>query len=163
LRYHRRGFKATSIKKYAKVSQVIQECDEQLTENEQIDIAVECDELWSFVQKKKNKQWVWLALWREKRRVIGCFIGDRSAESAKKLWDSIPEKYKKGQFFTDFWEAYGKAIPKKQHTACGKETGETNHVERFNGTLRERVSRLVRKGYAHSKKLLNHIGAIFNW
>lgn len=79
------------------------------------------------------------------------------------MWDSIPEKYKKGQVFTDFLKAYLSAIPKNQHTVCGKNTGQTNHIERFNGTLRERVSRLVRKGYAHSKKLSNHIGAIFNF
>jgi insertion element IS1 protein InsB len=36
----------------------------------------------------------------------------------------------------------------------------TNHVERFNCTLRQRVSRLVRATLSFSKKLSNHIGAI---
>jgi insertion element IS1 protein InsB len=36
----------------------------------------------------------------------------------------------------------------------------TNHVERFNCTLRRRVSRLVRAMLSFSKKLTNHIGAI---
>ena len=36
----------------------------------------------------------------------------------------------------------------------------TNHIERFNCTLRQRVSRLVRKSLSFSKKLANHIGAI---
>jgi IS1 family transposase len=36
----------------------------------------------------------------------------------------------------------------------------TNHVERFNNTLRQRVSRLVRETLSFSKKLANHIGAI---
>jgi IS1 family transposase len=36
----------------------------------------------------------------------------------------------------------------------------TNHIERFNNTLRQRVSRLVRDTLAFSKKLANHIGAI---
>jgi IS1 family transposase len=31
---------------------------------------------------------------------------------------------------TDFWAAYAAVIPKEQHTAVGKETGETAHVER---------------------------------
>ena len=35
-----------------------------------------------------------------------------------------------------------------------------NHVERFNCTLRQRVSRLVRATLSFSKKLSNHIGAI---
>jgi insertion element IS1 protein InsB len=41
-----------------------------------------------------------------------------------------------------------------------KKTGLTNHIERFNCTMRQRVSRLVRDSLAFSKKLTNHIGAI---
>ena len=37
---------------------------------------------------------------------------------------------------------------------------KTNHIERFNNTLRQRVSRLVREALSFSKKLVNHIGAI---
>ena len=37
---------------------------------------------------------------------------------------------------------------------------KTNHIERFNNTLRQRVSRLVRDALSFSKKLANHIGAI---
>ncbi len=37
---------------------------------------------------------------------------------------------------------------------------KTNHIERFNNTLHQRVSRLVREALAFSKKLVNHIGAI---
>jgi insertion element IS1 protein InsB len=33
-------------------------------------------------------------------------------------------------------------------------------IERFNNTLRQRVSRLVRETLSFSKKLANHIGAI---
>jgi deferrochelatase/peroxidase EfeB len=45
--------------------------------------------------------------------------------------------------------------------AVGKETGKTSHIERFNNTLRQRVSRLVRKTLSFSKSLDNHIGAIW--
>jgi IS1 family transposase len=37
---------------------------------------------------------------------------------------------------------------------------KTNHIERFNNTLRQRVSRLVREALSFSKKLANHVGAI---
>jgi len=40
---------------------------------------------------------------------------------------------------------YRKPILSKRHQAVGKEMGETNHIERFNNTLRQRVSRLGRK------------------
>jgi IS1 family transposase len=37
---------------------------------------------------------------------------------------------------------------------------QTNHVERFNCTLRQRFSRLVRATLSFSKTLANHIGTI---
>src|SRR3989442_3037057 len=37
---------------------------------------------------------------------------------------------------------------------------KTNHIERFNNTLRQRVSRLVRETLSFSKTLAHHIGAI---
>jgi hypothetical protein len=54
-------------------------------------------------------------------------------------------------------------FPATRHRPVGKETGKTNKVERFNCTLRQRVSRLVRKTLSFSKKLENHIGAIWNF
>ena len=51
-------------------------------------------------------------------------------------------------------------IPVAQHRAISKLARKTNHLERFNNTLRQRVSRLVRDTLAFSKKLSNHIGAI---
>ncbi len=52
-------------------------------------------------------------------------------------------------------------LPSPQHMAVGKETGRTAYVERFNNTARQRISRLVRKTLSFSKKLHNHIGAIW--
>jgi insertion element IS1 protein InsB len=51
-------------------------------------------------------------------------------------------------------------IPAGQHRAITKYARKTNHIERFNNTLRQRVSRLVRETLSFSKKLANHIGAI---
>jgi hypothetical protein len=48
----------------------------------------------------------------------------------------------------------------KRLKAVGKETGKTSYIERFNCTMRQRVSRLVRKTLSFSKKLEKHIGAI---
>ena len=58
------------------------------------------------------------------------------------------------------YEIYEGVIPTAQHKAITKKARKTNHVERFNNTLRQRVSRLVRDTLAFSKKLANHIGAI---
>jgi len=55
---------------------------------------VQMDELWSFVDNKGNKQWVWLALDAKTREVIGCHIGERSLKSALALWNSLPSVYR---------------------------------------------------------------------
>jgi insertion element IS1 protein InsB len=89
-------------------------------------------------------------------------VGDRSREGAKKLWRSLPGVYRQcAKCYTDFWEAYVRVISPQRHQAVGKDSEQTHHIERFNGTLRQQVSRLVRKTLSFSKKLENHIGAIW--
>ena len=63
-------------------------------------------------------------------------------------------------FYTDQYAVYKGVIPAAQHHPIGKLARKTNHIERFNNTLRQRVSRLVRSALSFSKKLDNHIGAI---
>ncbi len=117
--------------------------------------------MWSFVGKKANKQWLWMAMDTATKQVIAFYVGDRSRRSAKQLWKRIPAVYREqATFYTDGWEAYKGVIPASQHRICAKSTGHTNIIERFNCTLRQRVSRLVRDGLSFSKKLVNHIGAI---
>jgi len=124
-------------------------------------LEAEADELWSFVGKKANKQWVWLAFDPQTKQVLAFYVGDRSRNSARRLWRRIPRAYREqGRFYTDDWEASKGVIPAAQHLVCAKGSGHTNAVERFNCTLRQRVSRLVRLSLSFSKKLANHIGAI---
>jgi len=124
-------------------------------------LEAEVDELWSFVGRRADKQWLWLAFDKESRQVLAFFVGDRSRESARQLWQRLPAAYReRATFYSDDWEAYKGVIPPERHQVCGKESGLTSGVERFNCTLRQRVSRLVRKTLSFSKKLANHIGAI---
>ena len=51
-------------------------------------------------------------------------------------------------------------MPPARHQPITKHARQTNHIERFNNTLRQRVSRLVRDTLSFSKKLANHIGVI---
>ena len=119
--------------------------------------------MWSFVDNKGNKQWLWLALDKETREIAGVYIGKRDREAAKQLWSFLPAVYRQCAVlvYTDYWEAYEQVMPSKRHRVVGKETGKTNYIERFNCTVRQRVSRLVRKVLSFSKKLENHIGAIW--
>ena len=49
-----------------------------------------------------------------------------------------------------------------RHEPVGKESGKISYIERFNLSVRQRVSRLVRKILSFSKKLENHIAAVWN-
>lgn len=51
-----------------------------------------CD-LCSFVGSQKNLVYIWLAIDRNSREIVGCFIGDRTRQSAHQLWASLPDVY----------------------------------------------------------------------
>lgn len=102
-------------------------------------------------------------------------VGNRSRDGASGLWQSLPALYREVSWtedsaqgasqqcamcYTDFWSAYNDIFPECRHKAVSKTSGKTNAIERFNCTLRQRVSRLVRETLSFSKKLENHIGAI---
>lgn len=125
-------------------------------ENDEEACVLELDELWSSVFKKTQQAWVWIALCRKTRQVVAYVIGDRSEQTCRRLWGALPFDMRKGHCFTDFWVAYQAVIPEDQHTAVGKETGETAHVERWNNILRQRLARFVRKTLSFSKSLVMH-------
>ncbi len=56
-----------------------------------------------------------------------------------------------GGLMPDFWRAYARVLPAAQHRATGKGDGQTCHVERFNGVLRQRLARFVRRTLSFSK------------
>jgi IS1 family transposase len=118
---------------------------------------MELDELWSFVLKRKNQVWIWIALCRKTRQVVARAIGDRSEKTCQELWDNIPDEYRKGHCFADFWKAYQAVVPEDQLTQVGKETGETAHIERWNCTLRQRLGRFVRETFSFSKIMPMHV------
>jgi insertion element IS1 protein InsB len=65
---------------------------------------LEADELWSFVEKRTNKRWVWLVLERRTRQIIALHIGDRSQASAHALWAKVPASIKaQALVLTELW------------------------------------------------------------
>jgi insertion element IS1 protein InsB len=114
------------------------------------------------VLSRKIKVYIWLAIDRTTREIIGCYLTDRSRKSAKKLGSSLPVVDRQCAVnYTYFWEVYKTVIPRKSHRSVGKKNDQTNHVERLNNTLRQRISRLVRQRLSFSKKMDNHIRAIW--
>jgi hypothetical protein len=74
----------------------------------------------------------------------------------------LPPVYQQGAVgYTDFWEVYQGVLPSKRHRPVQKKTGKTNLIERLNGTLRQRISRLVRSSLSFLKNLTNPLGAIW--
>ena len=121
---------------------------------------LELDELWSFVGAKAQTLWLWVALCRRTRQIVAWTLGDRSQQSAADLRASLPKGHRNRATRSDFWDAYAAVFPQRTHRSCGKADGETCHVERWFGTLRQRVGRLVRKTLSFSKSAENHLDAV---
>ena len=117
----------------------------------QLEDVLELDELWSFVLKKANQRWVWVALCRRTRQIVAYFIGDRSETSCLQLWRRIPLAYTRCHSFSDFWETYQRIFATDRHQSVGKDSGQTAHIERWFNTLRQRLARFVRKTLSFSK------------
>jgi insertion element IS1 protein InsB len=114
------------------------------------------------VGSKANQVWLWLAMDAQTRLIVGCAIGPRDKQTADDLWFSLPPEYRqRAVCYTDFLQAYASVLPSKRHKAVDKASGKTSLIERLNNTFRQRCSRLVRKTLSFSKKLANHVGAIW--
>jgi IS1 family transposase len=90
-------------------------------------------------------------LCRRTRQIVAYFIGDHSATSCLQLWRRIPTAYVRCPSFSDFWEAYQQVFDRECHQSVGKDSGQTNHIERWFNTLRQRLARFVRKTLSFSK------------
>ena len=112
---------------------------------------LELDELWSFVGSKANVCWVWIARCRQTRQIVAYFVGGRSGDGARALRERIPPAYRRRATRSGCWLADDETFPRRTQRSTGKGAGESCHVERWNGTLRQRLGRLVRKTLSFSK------------
>lgn len=95
------------------------------------------------------------------RQVMAFHIGDRSRKSATWLWAKIPlADREEATFDTDQYVVYAGVMPVARHQAMSNFARKINHIERFNNTLRQRVSRVVRPTESFAKKRAKHSGAI---
>ena len=113
------------------------------------------DELWSYVQNKKNKQWVIYAICAETKEIIGYVLGKRNISTVKKLKKIFKEKKLIiSEICFDNWAAFKKVF-RDANVSVGKKF--TNLIEGINCYLRHNISRLGRKTCRFSKNLENHI------
>ena len=102
------------------------------------------DEMWTFVARKKDDFWVWLALSRRNLQVIGFFVGGRDLKSAQELWEQVPVEWKQCLVFTDAYPVYERLLAQTplQHCVGTKSGGYASVVEGANNALRQGVSYL---------------------
>ncbi len=86
----------------------------------QLEDVLELDEVWSFVLKKSNQRWIWVALCRRTRQIVAYFIGDRTEASCLHLWRRIPLAYQRCHSFSDFWDAYQRVFALDRHQSVGR-------------------------------------------
>jgi insertion element IS1 protein InsB len=98
--------------------------------------------------KKKNKQWVWIAICKQTKQVISFVIGNRGLKEARELWRKTKNVCSPSRVCTDHWKSYEKVIPKEKHFQGKK---ETCLIESFNFIVRLRLKRFNRKSKCYSK------------
>jgi IS1 family transposase len=54
-------------------------------------LTIQCDEMWSFVGNKGNKQWIWLAIDVLTKEIVGVYIGQRDKDGDRGVWNSLPQ------------------------------------------------------------------------
>ena len=123
--------------------------------------AVEVDEMWSFVGKKKAPRWLWHALDHRTGAVLASVFGRREDPAFLKL-KALLVPFGITRFYTDGWGAYQRHLAPARHEV-GKRN--TQQLERKHLTLRTRIQRLARRTICFSKSTQLHdlvIGLFIN-
>lgn len=95
--------------------------------------ALELDEMWTFIGRRKRKVWRWLAIERASRRIVAWVLGCRWATTARRLWAALPRRYQRHcRYHTNQWEADAKVLPAHHHRPRPKGSGNTSMVEAIN-------------------------------
>jgi len=120
---------------------------------------IELDEMWSFVERKKNQCWRWLAYSPKHRQLLAFSLGRRTDESLRNLLSEL-SKVRITGFYTDNWESYQNLIPEARHW-IGKQG--TQRIERQNLNFRTHLKRLQRRTicFSKTKKMLEAVVRLY--
>jgi len=97
------------------------------------------DEMWSFVQSKRQQRWLWHAVDHRTGDVLAHVLAPHEDQALEALMDRLTP-FGIQQFYTDAWGAYLRLLEAEQHTV-GK--ANTQRIEREHLTLRSRCPRLA--------------------
>ncbi|BAU13803.1 IS1 transposase [Leptolyngbya sp. NIES-3755] len=121
----------------------------------------EMDEMWSFVQSKKQQRWLWHTIDHRTGAVLAYVLAPHEDAALKQL-QQLLAPFAIERFYTDSWGAYLRLLEAQKHTV-GK--ANTQRIERKHLTLRTRIKRLARKTICFSKSIWLHdvvIGLFIN-
>jgi IS1 family transposase len=131
---------------------------------------IEADEIRTFVQNISNVRWIYIALDRKSRMIIHFHIGNRDTADAKIFLSGLSQKLStQSQVSTDCLKSYIEAVERNPYGRVDSAVYEiqllranrpgeyigreiTNRVEQNNGTVRQHVSRLIRRTRCFAKK-----------
>jgi insertion element IS1 protein InsB len=129
-----------------------------LVNPDEIDVVIrladeaEVDEMWSFVQRKKEPRWLWHAIDHLSGNVLAYVFGRRKDEVFLKL-KALLEPFGIKRYYTDYYGAYTRHLDAAEHQP-GKR--HTQKIERKHLRLRTRIKRLTRKTICFSKSIQMH-------
>ena len=107
-------------------------------------------------REKKAGCWLWWAVDRASKRVLGWTLGDRGTATAQRLDAQLPHAAHL-TFATDFWHPYGKIFAQDRHVQ-GK--AHTFTIESLNNRIRCYLARLKRRTHSYSKSMENLAASI---
>lgn len=133
-------------------------------------LTAEADEMWSWVQCKKNQRWLWWIIDKKTGEVLAFKFGARKNE----VWQALLEelrlvlnKYGVSYdiLYTDGHQAYQVLVITGIHMQNEVGKNYTWQIERMHLTLRTRIKRLQRRTICFSKSEIMHdiiIGLFIN-
>ena len=100
--------------------------------------------------------WLWVAVSRQVRQVLGFAFGQRDRATLALCWSDVPADYQDKPVLTDGYPTYAGFFRPEQHRAIDKgagQIGETSVVESLNTKWRQRHSGLARRSCGVSRRM----------
>ena len=110
-------------------------------------VTLERDEMWHYIQNKKNKLWIWKALDKHTGHLLDWECGNRDKDTLEKLTARLAVVNVE-MYYTDKWHVYETVLPASKHIQT---KAETHQIERNNCRMRHWLGRFKRKSIIVSK------------
>nr|WP_228016798.1 IS1 family transposase [Synechocystis sp. LEGE 06083] len=107
-------------------------------------MVVELDQLWHFLQAKKNKLWIWKAYEHVTGRLINWELGNRDSQTLSRLLERLA-KWKVTVYCTDDWKPYQQLLDEHPDGFHVISKRETVGIERNNSDNRPWFARFHRR------------------